>query len=262
MITIQANLLPGDTLQARFAAARDLGIEGVELWAETLLDSEDTLYDAAAAVDATGIPISGLFMGDLVGLLAADLPLRDRTIDRVRQALTDAHDLHIPHVTVVPQPAHAPSDHTSEQERELMIWFVRVVNDLAGAMDTRLHLLALEPKQARVLNTISHTYAALEEMRFHPWVAMSADAYSLHNSDSLENSSGMMPMLQQVYVHSPLTRLLDSADDLGHLLRQLHEAGFKGEFTISAGLPMRISAPALSLDVLRGFLAHITAEQR
>lgn len=253
MLTIQEHLLSGATPRERFLHARDLGLHGVEVDAADLTGGDEAIFTYAAAVDASGVPISSVCMRDALGLLALNPAVRDPQIDRVRQALTDAADLGAAHVTVVPQPAHAPREGSAQQEHALMIWFVRVVNDLAGAMGVKLLLLPLEPAQARVLNTLHQGYDALAQMNFHPWVGLSADLYSLHNANSLENLSGIMPMLGQVYVHDPLTRTLTTSDALEMLAHQLMAAGFSHHWTISAGLPFYqppTSAPRDTLGVL------------
>jgi sugar phosphate isomerase/epimerase len=254
MLSIQENLLAGSTPTERFALAKSLGFDAVEIWAEGFVGNDDTLMEYAKAMDVTGLPISGLFMGGLHGTLSADLALRDHTIDLVRQALTDAHDLRIPYVTVVPQPIHAPVEMTPSQERELLIWFVRVVNDLAAAMNTTLCLLPLESSQARVLNTLKTTHAALEEMRFHPFVAMSADLYSLHRQGEMGDFFGMLPMLRNLYVHETEHR---SAQIPSQTLSELANKGYTGTLTLSVGLPMtRPHAPleAEKLEQLRSFM--------
>lgn len=259
MLTIQEHLLSGATPQERFLHARDLGLHGVEIDAADLMSGDEAIFAYAAAVDASGVRVSSVCMRDALGLLSLDPAVRDPQIDRVRQALTDAADLGAAHVTVAPQPAHAPRETSTEQEHELMIWFVRVVNDLAGAMGVKLLLLPLEPTQARVLNTLQQGHDALAQMNFHPWVGLSADLYSLHNADSLENLSGIVPMLTQVYVHDPLTRALTVSDALKTLAQQLIEAGFSHHWTISAGLPFHQPTTSAPRDLLRALVDDLRA---
>ncbi len=259
MLTIQEHLLSGATPRERFLHARDLGLHGVEVDAADLMSGDEAIFTYAAAVDASGVRVSSVCMRDALGLLALNPAVRDPQIDRVRQALTDAADLGAAHVSVVPQPAHAPHEASAEQEHELMIWFVRVVNDLAGAMGVKLLLLPLEPAQARVLNTLQQGYDALAQMNFHPWVGLSADLYSLHNADSLENLSGIMPMLGQVYVHDPLTRALTTHDALKTLTRQFVKAGFSRHWTISAGLPFYQSPTSAPRDLLSALVEDLRA---
>lgn len=260
MLTIQEGLLLGTTPRERFLSARALGLQGVEIDAASLADGDDAIFAYAAAVDASGIPVTSLVLRDTVGLLSLNPAVRDPQIDRVRQALTDAADLGAQHVTVVPQPAHAPQEVTAEQEYELMIWFVRVVNDLAGAMGVKLLLLPLELTQARVLNTLQQGYAALEAMRFHPSVGLSADLYSLHNGDPLENFSGIVPMLAQVYVHDPSTRAITAQPVDFTLIQRLVAAGFQRHWTISAGRPFHHAPNAAEPATLEAFVAALRAQ--
>lgn len=204
---IRETLLPGISPLERFQAAQTAGFTAVEVWADDMHD--DSIFDYARAMDSTGLPISSLYSGTGNSVLAHDPAVRDPAIDRVRQVLSDAHDLMIPNVVIVPQSAAIPASLLPEQEYALMIWFVRVVNDLAGAMNTTLCLLPLSPALARVLNTARQTFAALEEMRFHPAVGMMLDAQTLNESvetispDMLAHIRGLyiLPDTERVPLH-------------------------------------------------------------
>ncbi len=248
MLAIQEHLLTGNTPTERFALAKEFGFDAVEIRAEGFVGNDDALMNYARAMDATEMPISGLFMGNLQGMLSANLALRDHSIDVVRQALTDAHDLRIPIVTVIPQPAHAHVEMTAAQERELLIWFVRVVNDLAGAMSTTLCLLPLEPTQARVLNTLQDTYAALEEMRFHPFVAMSADLASLQTQNENGDLIRYTPMIRNLYV---------AYDDSSNMIKTFANLQFDGVVTLSRSFDTTTSTP-ISRELLMQAQKNLT----
>jgi sugar phosphate isomerase/epimerase len=253
---VQENLLPASTPQERFALARALGYNAVEVWASDITD--DTLLDYAQAVDASGLPISALYMGDEHAILAADPAQRDAAVDRVRVALTNAHDLRVPCVVVVPQPAAARDVISGERAYDMMIGFVRVVNDLAGAMDTALCLLPLAPAQALALNTLGQGMAALRTMNMHPAVALAADMYSLHSQgesvESLCQDMGMLPMIRQIYVHHPAKRALEADEALLNSLRGLREAGYSGGFTAACGLPATTRCAPATTQALQAFL--------
>jgi sugar phosphate isomerase/epimerase len=256
---VQENLLPGSTPVERFLLAQALGYGAVEVWASAITD--DTLLDYAQAVDASGLLISALYMGDEQGILAADPAQRDAAVDRVRVALTNAHDLRVPCVVVVPQPAAARAAIAAERAYDMMIGFVRVVNDLAGAMDTTLCLLPLAPAQARVLNTLGQGMAALRAMNMHPAVALAADMYSLHSQGesvaSLRDDMGMLPMIRQMYVHSLANRALQGDEALLNGLCSLREAGYSGVFTAACGLPATACCNAATPEALKAFLGAL-----
>jgi sugar phosphate isomerase/epimerase len=258
-LAIQENLLHGDTSIDRFRLAKELGFGAIEVWAHDI--NNERVLALAQAIDATGLPINGLYMGDLDGYLSPDTDGRDKAIDRFRQALADAHDLQIPNVIVTPQ-INRPNESVTlspEQEKTLLIWFVRVVNDLAGAMDTALCLLPLEPSQSRALNTLGQAYAYLAEMNFHHAVRLASDFYSLqHDATPSDQMALAMPFVQNVYIHAPATRAPHAhTPELVALWTAIHAHGFNGMATLACGLPATQPHPPLDERILRQFVADV-----
>jgi sugar phosphate isomerase/epimerase len=258
-LAIQENLLQGNTSIDRFRIAKELGFGAVEVWAKGLDD--ERVLALAQAIDATGLSISGLYMGDLDGYLSEDTDVRDNAIDRFRQALADAHDLQIPNVIVAPQinRPHETVTLSPEQEKTMLIWFVRVVNDLAGAMDTAMCLLPLDTTHSRALNTLGQAHAYLAEMNFHQAVRLASDFYSLQRDTTLNEQAQAIPFVQNVYVHAPHTRAPHAhTPEFGALWAAIHTHGFEGVVTLACGLPATQPHAPLGEATLRQFMLDVT----
>jgi sugar phosphate isomerase/epimerase len=255
MFSIQENLLQGQTSIERFQLAKELGFQAVDVWAQSLIG--DGILDIAQAIDASGLPVSSVFMGDLDGYVAEHHSQRDAAVERFRIALQDAHDLRVPYVVVSPQVnrPHESISLTPQQEKEYLIWFVRVVNDLAEAMNTSMCLLPLEPTQSRALNTLTQTYEYLAEMRFHPRVKIAGDLYSLHaQNESLTQSKESLNWLAMVYVHASENRQLPLSQATLTQLSALKTTGYSGHFSVACGLPSVYPCAPVDRQVLQEVL--------
>jgi sugar phosphate isomerase/epimerase len=67
-LAIQEDMLAGKTTLARFELARELGLDGVEVWADHL---DERIYELAEAIMATGIGVSGVNLSRSAGYLLA-----------------------------------------------------------------------------------------------------------------------------------------------------------------------------------------------
>lgn len=134
---VQEHLLRGDDPSARFAAARELGFDGVEVDAAALAAD---FMGYAHAIEHTGVPIAAVNAGKHP-FLAADREARSTALTILQQSLADATDLHSPHVLFVPHWHDSGAEPVEEDEQPRGLkWILSNMPDLAYAMGVELHM--------------------------------------------------------------------------------------------------------------------------
>jgi len=181
-LSIQEGLLPGKTVEERLAAAGHLNIDAVEFPAA---DLDARLPRIAEALDANGIKASGINMGRQDGCLSADVARRAAAVDALREALTCAFDLEADYVTFVPQcgetdlPDLTPYASPMELQKELLIWLLRGVSDLADAMDVRLALQPLNHYETSFITRLDQAVHFRRQVDDHPKITVAANLYHM-----------------------------------------------------------------------------------
>ncbi|MCY4538140.1 MAG: sugar phosphate isomerase/epimerase [Chloroflexi bacterium] len=181
-LAIQECLLPGKTIEERLAAAGQLHIDAVEFPA---MDLDARLPRIAEALDANGIRASGINMGGQDGCLSADAAQRAQAVDALREALTCALDLEADYVTFVPQcgetdlPDLTPYASPMDLQKELLIWLLRGVSDLADAMDVRLALQPLNHYETSFITRLDQAAHFRRQVDNHPKITVAANLYHM-----------------------------------------------------------------------------------
>jgi sugar phosphate isomerase/epimerase len=167
-LAIHEAMLPGRSLQERYQHAKNLGFDGIELFADGL---ENRLMDVAMALNKVELSVASVHLGKMDGYLSPDLQTRDRAISNMRQAMATAIDLMAEHVIFVPQwgslptPDMTPYRSAEELASELMIWLLRTVSDLAYALGCVLHIQPRNRYETDFLNTVPQASKFLDEIQ-------------------------------------------------------------------------------------------------
>lgn len=181
-LSIQEGLLPGNTVEERLAAAGQLNIDAVEF---STLNLDARLPRIAEALDANDIKASGINMGRQDGCLSADAARRAQTVDALREALTCALDLEADYVTFVPQcgesdlPDLTPYASPIELQKELLIWLLRGLSDLADAMDVQLALQPLNHYETAFITRLDQAAHFRRQVDNHPNITVAANLYHM-----------------------------------------------------------------------------------
>ncbi|MYD10025.1 MAG: sugar phosphate isomerase/epimerase [Chloroflexi bacterium] len=181
-LAIQESLLPGAGAHERLAAAAELGFSGVEFAAAGLDERLDEIYDS---LNAHGLAASGVNMGAASGWLAADRATRADAADSLRRALTCALDLEAEYVSFVPQigesdlPDLTPFASPLELQKELFIWLLRGISDLADAMETKLAMLPLNRGENRFVTCLDDAAFFRRQVDDHPNITLAANTRCL-----------------------------------------------------------------------------------
>ncbi len=211
-IAIGERLLPGATLDQRLGAARELGIAGIEFTADGL---DERIDDIESALRKHGLSACGITMGRAGGWLSADRDKRDRAADLLRRALTCALDLEAEYVAFVPQygesdlPDLTPFASPVDLQKELLIWLLRGVSDLAEAMDAALALLPVNRGESTFLTRIEGAAFFRREVRYHPNIMIAADTChaSLEEADLLASLKTQHEAISVIYLRDDNGRL-------------------------------------------------------
>ena len=181
-LAIQEEMLPGGTLDERIAKAAQMGLDGVEFRAR---DLDERLPVIATALEANGIAASGINMGRRDGCLSADSSTRRLAADALREALTCALDLGADYVSFVPLcgdtdlPDLTPFASAMDLQKELLIWLLRGVSDLADAMDTQLALQPVNHYETSFVTRLEQAAFFRRQVDNHPKITIAANLYHM-----------------------------------------------------------------------------------
>ena len=255
-LAVQEALLPGASAHEKLAVAAGLGFSGVEFAAADLDERLDEVY---AALNAHGLTASGVNMGTASGWLAADRATRADAADSLRRALTCALDLEAEYVSFVPHygesdlPDLTPFASPLELQKELLIWLLRGISDLADAMETKLAILPVNIEEARFVTCLDDAAWFRRQVDDHPNITLAANTrcLSMEEDEMAASLAAHCPALSAVYLVDDDRRLPgNGALPFAGLASALRSADFAGWLVLAGECD---SAADLSdcLDYLR-----------
>lgn len=253
---IQEALLPGASANEKLAAAADWGFSGVEFLAEDLDEHVDEVYDA---LQAHGLAASGVNMGRASGWLAADRATRAEAADRLRRALTCALDLEAEYVSFVPHygdsdlPDLTPFASPMELQKELLIWLLRGISDLADAMDAKLAMLPVNRRETSFVTCLSDAAFFRCQVDNHPNITLAANTrcLSLEEEDIAASLAAHSSALSAVYLVDDNRRLPGQGSlPFASLASALRSTEFAG-WLVVAGECEAVSEVSGCLEYLR-----------
>jgi sugar phosphate isomerase/epimerase len=243
-LAIQEDMLPGRTPEERFGHAKDLGFDGVELWADGL---EDRLYDVAMTLNELELPVASVHLGQSAGYLSPELTTREAAISTLREAMALAVDLHVEHVTFVPQwgalrtPDLTPHRSREELASELMVWLLRTVSDLAYALGTTLHMQPRNRYETEFLTSVGQAVQFCKAIKDNPHVRVAPNLFdiALEEIDPIAALRDHADYLGYVYLADSNGRLPGQGLlDFEAVAGALHEAGYDGWLCLATGHPI------------------------
>ena len=211
-LAIPEAMLPGATPMQKLATAAELGFGGVEFAAEGLDDRLPEIYDALLA---NGLAASGVSMGKAAGWLAADRAKRASAADSLRRALACALDLEAEYVTFVPHygesdlPDLTPFASPRELQKELLIWLLRGISDLAEVMDAQLAILPVNSGETTFVTCLDDAAFFRGQVHNHPNITLAANTccLALEEEDIAASLAAHSRALSVVYLADDNRRL-------------------------------------------------------
>jgi len=255
-LAIQEALLPGANVNEKLARAAELGFSGVEFLAADLDERLPEVYDA---LQTQGLAASGVNMGTASGWLAADRATRAESADMLRRALTCALDLEAEYVTFVPHygesdlPDLTPFASPVELQKELLIWLLRGISDLADAMDAQLALLPVNSRETSFVTCLNDAAYFRRQVDNHPNIALAANTrcLALEEQDMTACLAEHSHALSAVYLVDDNRRLPgQGALPFASLASVLRSTDFAG-WLVLAGESGSIAEVTECLDYLR-----------
>jgi hydroxypyruvate isomerase len=172
-----AALVPDAPIRERLALAREIGFAGIEI---DLHDSTRAIDDWMHDLNAIGVRASALDFGDASAILHPDPTARQRALEAVRVALTDASDLRAAGVVIgigtgAPSlPDLSPYKTSAELTLDLLNEHLRWLEDYANAMDVAL--LIAPSSSSPIIRSIEDAAAVIARRSDHPRLRIAADA--------------------------------------------------------------------------------------
>lgn len=212
-LAVHEGLLPGVTDDERLKAAAKAGFGAVEFNADGLAAR---VPDVNAALAAHGLVASSVHLGWKHDVLAADEPTRQRALDALRTAMTDAVDIGAATVVFVPQagreldlPNLMPFKSAMQVALELMTWHLRGYSDLAYVFEVNLLLHPVNRETSAFLNRLAQGAELLRRIKNHPHVWLAADTYHMLTTEPQS--------LGAVGAHAAALQLIYLSDNTGDL---------------------------------------------
>jgi len=203
-LAVHERLLPGDTAAQRVKAAAEAGFAGIEYDADGLAAR---VPDIVAALRDAPVVAAAVHMGFHLDFLSQSEPTRQRALDALRFALTDAQDIDAETVAVVPQPGPVldlpdlmPFKSPEQIAAELMIWHLRGYSDLAYVFGRVLALHPVNRYESAFLNRLAQGVELRRRLKFNKYVWLAADCYHMAHEEA-----------------APLDALAEHADSINHV---------------------------------------------
>lgn len=244
-IAIQEDMLPGRTIHERLSNAKRLGLSGVEFWADNL---DQHIPEIVEALEDTGLSACGVNLGMSDGYLSADLATRETAIGKMRQAMANAVDLDAEYVSFVPHygasdmPDLTPYSSKADLQKEMMIWLLRTVSDLAYAIGTTLVMQPINHYETDFMTTVAQAKYFRKKIKDHEHVKIAPNLFhmSLGEANLLDTLSTHGEDIGVLYLADSNRRLPGQGflpwDTIGKTLKTIN---YDGWLVLECGRPGR-----------------------
>lgn len=181
-LAIQEDMLPGRTVHEHLSNAKHLNLSGVEFWAD---DLTERVPEIASALEQNNMSACGVNLGRVDGYLSPDLQTRETAIGLMRQAMANAVDLGADYVSFVPlygasgMPDLTPYRSPIDLEKEMMIWLLRTVSDLAYAIGTQLLMQPINHYETHFMNRMEQAKFFRKKIKDHPHVKIAPNLFHM-----------------------------------------------------------------------------------
>lgn len=203
-LSVQENLLPGESLAEKLAAAERLGFDGVEFWGHDIERRLPELKQALSTVRVKASTICSGYGGDLLG---ASWEERRRAVEDIKVRLRAAAELGAVGVIVVPtfggpklpdlRPLYPSLWHL---ERELLVVELKELGKYAEEVGSYVLLEPLNRYETHFLNRLEQAVEIIEAVG-SPGVAMMADFFHMNIEEADVAASLRMAAKHLKHIH-------------------------------------------------------------
>ena len=180
-IAIQEDMLPGPSLEDRFAQAADLGVQGIEFWSSRLAEQADEIERLNGRGGVTAASINN---GRRSRFLDPDPAERRRALAELRQAIALAGRVGAAGVIFVPHffgpllPDLSPYMDAVALERALLSAQLRELSEDAERAGVRLFVEPVNRYETHLLVRLRDAASLIEPIG-HPRLAIVADLFHM-----------------------------------------------------------------------------------
>lgn len=241
-IAIQEDMLPGPSLEDRFAQASDLGLQGIEFWSEGLLEqvSEIEHLNGQGAVVASSIN-----NGRRSRFLDPDPDERAHAMAELSEAIELAGRIGAEGVVFVPHffdpllPDLTPYKTAIELELALLSSQLEILAETAGRAKVRLFVESVYREETHLLNRLDQASSLIDPLR-QDRLAIVADLFHMAHEES-DSSTAILENRKHVgHVHlADSNRKLpgQGETDFKPILIALREIQYGGWLAFECGSP-------------------------
>ena len=201
-ISCRLELLPGDSLPARFEAARRFGFDGVSLPGRFM---SDWLTPMREHLPDCPLPRFAISLGFESSLLHPDASERTRCRESIVRLLDIAAELGVPRLNVAPvlicdNPVRIQGPDARETQDRLLKEQLPGLGDEARSRNVTFLLEPVNRYESDYLNSIVHAAAITREIN-HPNVAITADLFHMQ-MEELDPAAALRAAADQLgFVH-------------------------------------------------------------
>lgn len=249
-LSVQEGMLPGDSLEEKFKAAKKFGFEGVEVSGHELWEREEQILEVS---EKTKIPVSAVIGGYQGCLLDADRDVRDEAFQSIRKILESTGRIKAGGFILVPifgpirLPDLSPYKTAEALEHELFVEILGHLVNHAEKVDATIFLEPLNRYETHFINSLEQAVEYCREVK-SPSVRVVADFFHMNMEENVIAQS-----LQQAGKYIAHIHLADSNrvqpgfghTDFGTAFAALKKVGFEGYMSLEcriAGKP-EVSLP-------------------
>jgi sugar phosphate isomerase/epimerase len=258
-LSIQEDMLPGETVLEKCQQAQALGIDGIEYWGAGL---SARVPDIVTAIQKTGVAASAVNYGTQGQLINADRPLREAALAAFRACVVNAVDIHaagvvvIPHVGPAAVPDLTPYKSLVQLEYELLHNHLRTLSDYVYAIGVDLYIEPVNRYETHFINTLADAIRVRRRIKDHPHVKIAADVFhtALEESDPAAAIRSCAGDIGYMHLADHNRRLPGQGMiDFSTIASALSETAYNGWVTLACG------QPGHNVDQAKHFLNELPA---
>jgi len=241
-VAIQEDMLPGPSLDERFAQASDLGLQGIEFWSEHLPAQAAEIERLSGQ---QGVVASSINNGRRSRFLDPDPEERDRAIAELSEAIELAGRIGAAGVVFVPHffdpllPDLSPYKSAVELELALLSAQLEVLAEIAERARVQLFVESVYREETHLLNRLEQASSVVDPLA-HDRLAIVADLFHMAHE---EQDSPLA--IRQNQAHIGHVHLADSnrklpgqgETEFKPILEALEEIDYAGWLAFECGSP-------------------------
>lgn len=262
-IAVQEDMLPGPSLEDRFAQAADLRVGGIEFWSRTL---PEQAAEIARLNGRGGVVAASVNHGRRSRFLDPDPQERERALGELEEAIALAGQIGASGVVFVPHffgpmlPDLSPFMDAAALERSLLSVQLKGLADHAERETVQLWVEPVNRDETHLLNRLEDAVSLLEPID-HPHLGIVADLFhmGLEEADVEDAIRQNAAFIGHAHLADSDRRLPgQGASDVRPGLAALDEIGYQGWIAFECGQPGdNLSRANTYLRDLPASLAHL-----